>query len=235
MPWWAVLYILMFAGIGLVGLNMMIQGKRNRPGAEGFFYSFLGRLTRRSTPVHATLVPLVIGLLAVLEGTLRRNRAATEFGVVAGLTWVSLFVQLFVHEVGHLLAVRRVGLPFVRLAAGPLALFPHGRGYRLAANRDWLHFMLGVVEYGLLGSPSARKTLFVASAGPIATAFLGLFALAAEESFLADGGSSLAVAQANAAIAGGILLVNLIPLRFGHMESDGLQIWLALRSLAGRR
>src|SRR5262245_27085908 len=33
--------ISVFLGITLVGLNMLIQGRRNRPGSEGFFYRWL--------------------------------------------------------------------------------------------------------------------------------------------------------------------------------------------------
>jgi Zn-dependent protease len=146
-----------------------------------------------------------------------------------------MFVQLFLHEVGHLLAVRRVGFPFVRLAAGPVTLLPRGKGYRFGANREWLHFVVGAVYYELHDLSSARKSLFVAAAGPIATAFIALISLAAEESFAADRASiGYAVASANVSIAAGLLVVNLLPFRLGRMESDGRQIWLALRSLARR-
>lgn len=232
---WLLLTLSVFGVIALVGLNMLIQGTRNRPGSEGFFYRGLSRIGRRMTPVHATLVPLGLCTLAVLEGVVAKDEEAAKFGAVLGLAWTSTFVQLFLHEIGHLLAVRRVGLPFVRLAAGPVALVPHGRAYRFRANREWLHFVLGAVYYETSELPSARKALFVAMAGPIATAFLGLFALAAEEATRAERGSiAYGVARANVVIAGGTLFTNLLPMRLGRMESDGMQIWLALRSLAGR-
>jgi hypothetical protein len=41
------------------------------------------------------------------------------------------------------------------------------------------------------------------------------------------------VASANAAIAGGMLIMNLVPIRLGVMETDGLQIWHSVRSLRG--
>jgi hypothetical protein len=186
--------------------------------------------------VHATVVPLGICVLLALDGVVRRDARSATLGAVAGLVWVSGFVQLFLHEVGHLLAVRRVGFPFVRLAAGPLTLVPRGKGYRFGTNREWLHFVVGAVYYEPYDVPSPRKSLFVAAAGPIATAFIALLALAAEESFAAaDRGSiGYAVASANVSIAMGLLVVNLLPFRLGPLDSDGRQIWLALRSLAGR-
>lgn len=232
---WLLLTLSVFGVIGLVGINMLIQGTKNRPGAEGFFYRWLAFFARRVTPVQATLVPLGVCALAVLEGVVAKDDEAAKFGAILGLAWVSGFMQLFLHEIGHLLAVRRVGLPFVRLAAGPVALVPHGRAYRFRANREWLHFVLGAVYYETSELPSARKTLFVAMAGPIATAFLGLFALAAEEATRAERGSiAYGVARANVVIAGGALFTNLLPFRLARMESDGMQILLALRSLAGR-
>ena len=235
---WLVLLIVVtaFGGIALVGLNMLIQGARNRPGAEGFFYRFLARASRRVTPVHATVIPLVICFVFALEGIVTKDIIAVKLGIVLGLQWMSIFLQLFLHEVGHLLAVRRVGFPFTRLVAGPVTLWPHGRTFRLSANREWLHFITGAVYYEPFDLPTARKTLFVAAAGPIATAFIALFALAAEESFASERGSiGYQVASANVGIAASLLVLNLLPFRLGPMESDGRQIWLALRSLAGRR
>lgn len=234
--WLVFLAILsVFGGIAVVGLNMLIQGARNRPGSEGFFYRGLGRFAARVTPVHGVLVPLGLCLLAALEGVVAKERKFATLCSVAALSWVSLFAQIFVHEIGHLLAVKRVGFPFACLVAGPVTLYPRENTYRFGVNRDWLHFVTGAVYYEASAVPSARKTLFVAMAGPIATAFLGLFALAAEETFQADVGSiAQGIARANVHFAAGILLANLMPFRLGRMESDGLQIWLALRSLAGR-
>src|SRR5262245_55807927 len=51
------LVLLLFGGIGALGLSMVVQGARNRAGIDGFFYRMLFRVGRRFTPLHATLVP----------------------------------------------------------------------------------------------------------------------------------------------------------------------------------
>lgn len=226
---------LLFGGIALLGLSMVIQGLRNRPGIDGFFYRTASALGRRITPMHLTLAPIVFCLVMVMQGVVLHDRAVVRSGFGTALIWLSIFAQLFLHELGHLLAVRRMRLPFVRLAAGPLALWPRGSAYRLGANREWRHFLMGAVYYSTAERPSARKILFVAAAGPVATAFVGLSALAAEDAYASDHASlAFSLASANAAIAGGTLVLNLLPLSLGRFESDGLQILRALRSLAGR-
>jgi hypothetical protein len=92
--------------------------------------------------------------------------------------------------------------------------------------------MMGAVYYELHAAPSPRKTLFVASAGPVATACIGLLAMAVRAA-VPSGSLGYDVASANAAIAGGMLIMNLVPIRLGVMETDGLQIWHSVRSLGG--
>jgi hypothetical protein len=230
--WTAGFVCTLFGTIALIGLSMVIQGAKNRPGSEGFFYRGFSWLGAHLTPVQATLAPLALCIVIVMEGLATRDLVTLRLGLFAALVWSSLFVQLFLHEVGHFLAVRRVHLPVIRLAAGPVTLVPHGPFYRFETNRKWLHFMMGAVYYELHAAPSPRKTLFVASAGPVATACIGLLAMAVRAA-VPSGSLGYDVASANAAIAGGMLIMNLVPIRLGVMETDGLQIWHSVRSLGG--
>lgn len=221
--------------IGLLGLSMMIQGVRNRPGTEGFFYLGLLWLGKRITPFQATFVPLVPCMVLMMQGLVSGNLHAMKSGFTAALLWTTTFVQLFLHEVGHLVAVRRAGLPFVRLAAGPVALVPSDDVYRFVRNERWINFFIGAVYYEVREKPSARKTLSVAAGGPMATACIGLFALAVRIAHAENGGWFVnEIAAANVAVAGGLLFVNLVPVRLGRMETDGFQIWRAWRSLRKR-
>jgi hypothetical protein len=233
--WMAVSICVLFSTIGLLGVSMMIQGARNRPGVGGFFYRGLFWVGKRVTPVHAALTPLALCLLVVMRAVATQDLGALRSSLLAVLVWSSIFAQLFLHEVGHLVAVRRARLPFVRLAAGPVTLLPNGRSYRFGANRRWIHFVMGAVYYELRDTPSARQTLLVAAAGPIATACLGLLSIAVRSAYASEAGSLVhEVASANAFVAVGTLFTNLLPVRLGRTETDGLQIWRALRSLSGR-
>lgn len=228
-----------FVSIGLLGLSMVIQGARNRPGIEGFFYRGIFWIRNRVTPAQATVAPFAAYLAIAMQGLATHDIIMMTKGMHFALVWSSLFVQLFLHEVGHLVAVRRARLPFLRLVAGPVKLVPHGRHYRFGTNREWLHLFVGAVYYEIESAPSARKTFSVAAAGPIATACIGLLAVAlrlacTEEKETLMGSLAYGAASANAVIAVVLLLTNLIPLRLGRFETDGRQMWHAFQSLRRR-
>jgi hypothetical protein len=224
-----------FVPICLLGLSMMIQGVRNRPGLEGFFYRGLFWLSDRVTPLQATVAPLAVTLAVAMQGLAAHDIVTLTRSIHFALIWTSFFAQLFLHELGHLIAVRRARLPFLRLVAGPLKLVPQGSLYRFGTNRQWIHVFAGAVFYELNSAPSARKAFWVAAAGPIATACAGVLALVVRVGYETDkesltGSIIYGFASANAAIAVILLVTNLLPFRLGRFESDGFQMWRAFRA-----
>ena len=111
--------------------------------------------------VHPAAAWLVVALLVVgLALPDRRNPEAWIFA----FAWFSLFLQVFLHELGHFVAALAVGYPPRTFAAGPLAIrFVNGRP-RPALNRLWSHGHF----FFFRPKRSRAKDMAVTAAGPLA-------------------------------------------------------------------
>lgn len=185
--------------------------ERDRPTAAEGALSF-------SSPVGATLLVLYAWYAtAALFGPF--SPAADDAGklLLSGLLVLALSV---VHEIGHALAGRLVGVSFRSLTIGPLA-FVHGdRGYRLRPNTHWLRFS-GCVERDFTGGrPDNMRLIASALGGPGANLLLAAAVLAIG----ARGGLVEDFAVWSLLFG----LFNLLPIRHGGQTSDGglvLALW----------
>ena len=125
-----------------------------------------------------------------------------------------------VHELGHALTGRLVGLGFRSLTIGPLALVRQESGYRLRPNGHWIRFA-GCVERDFsAGRPDHRRLMASALGGPGANLLLAaaFFATGAHRGMAAD--------FALWSLLFG--LINLVPIRSAGQTSDGglvLALW----------
>lgn len=150
------------------------------------------------------------------------------------LFWFVGFLHISLHELGHFLAVRRVGYSLRLVVVGPLTLrWEEGR-HHAEATRDWRWLFGGNVWFD--ADPSRRtrtRDLAVLVAGPFAN-LLTLGAVLAVHPFLAPNRLFDIYVRANLLCAALVLFANLLPLPRtpeGY-ATDGRQI---LEILRGRR
>ncbi len=146
-------------------------------------------------------------------------------GVVVGIP-LTLWVVLFVHEAGHLLAARAQGWPFLLLLVGPLRVVRGATGLAWGLNRAWPTWGGLTASIPPVDHTFRRQMLLMAVSGPLASAALGLMAL-----WLSSAGGRLAPY----ALVGGAtsLLVSaatLLPMKSGGFQSDGAQALDLIRS-----
>jgi Zn-dependent protease len=148
----------------------------------------------------------------------------------AGLMFLAaLSVQLFGHELGHLVAAAAVGYRPRWLSAGPLIVRVEGGRTRLTRSRSWWMFFGGYAAYEPLGRTRA-KDLVVIAAGPLANLLL---AEAARETWGWPTDSTVVSLFLRALIGLGIALavLNLMPLprTAGGLALDGRELLDLLR------
>jgi Zn-dependent protease len=150
------------------------------------------------------------------------------------LFWFVGFLHISLHELGHFLAVRRVGYTPRLVVVGPLTIRWEEGGRRAEATRDWRWLFGGHVWFDALPPRRSRaRDLAVLVAGPVAN-LLTLGTVLAVHPFLAPNPLFALYVRANLLCAALVLLANLLPLPRtpeGY-ATDGRQI---LEILRGRR
>jgi hypothetical protein len=222
--------VAIFGGIGLVGLNMVVQGGRQRPGSHGFFYVGLQRVGARFSPVKAWAFFAIYSLFAAFCARVGSDRVEPDSWLAGPIILGLLFTHILLHELAHWVGARRVGFAPFQLIAGPLSLDQRTTGWVLEPNREWLFTLGGVVRFYAREDARPRDRALVAAAGPAATtALVGLgwlvgYAVRAPAPWLAT------TLEANFNIGIGTLLLNLLPISFGQFQSDGAEILRCLQA-----
>lgn len=154
-------------------------------------------------------------------------------GWAPALFWIVGFLHIGLHELGHFLAVRRVGYEPRLLVVGPLTVrWDEGRR-SLGATREWRWLFGGHVWFDARRPRTRGRDLAVLVAGLLAN-LLAVGAVLALDRFLAPSRLFSLYVRANLLCAALVLLANLLPLPRtpeGY-ATDGRQI---LELLRGRR
>ncbi|HEX4960751.1 MAG TPA: hypothetical protein VF173_07925 [Thermoanaerobaculia bacterium] len=227
---WAFAGVLLL-GLGgatiLLGLDLAIRGIMGREWARP-----LGARIRGEFGQYLHPLPVFAGISAlVLTLGLWGGPGDPVFWNPA-IFWFVGFLHIALHEMGHLLAVRRVRYAPRRLVAGPLLVEWGAGGRQVTANRDW-RFLFGGNVWFTSGRRTRPRDLAVLVAGPLAN-LLALGTVLAVHRLLGGPALFAVYVRANAVCAGLVLLTNLLPLprtREGY-ATDGRQI---LDLLRGRR
>jgi hypothetical protein len=230
LPWYSLVSLLLLTlplglAIALFGVDLAGRGLSGVDWTRSSWTRLNGWLDRRARPLPVFLAISILLLLPPLLAG-RRHPAAWEPAVF----WFVGFLHIGLHELGHLLAVRRMGYSPRLLVAGPLTVrWPGGR---LGATGDWRWLFGGHVWFDARRRTRARD-LAVFLAGPIAN-LLTLAAVLAVDRLLHGGGLFALYVRANFVCALLVLLANLLPLprTTEGYATDGRQI---LELLRGRR
>lgn len=186
-------------------------------------------LARHVTPSWVAGAPLALAAFAAFRGIANHERATLESAALLVLCWASFYGQILFHELGHLRAARALGCRVVRVVGGPFAFVPKKGRLRPVQNRDWRYLMMGAVFYAERAEATPRDRLRIAAAGPVYTllALVGWTLLGRAVSSSSILG---ALAETNQVMAAYLLVINLVPFRFGDFASDGHQMREALRA-----
>lgn len=233
LPWYFLtVFLLMVVPLGLslafFGIDLAGRGLLGRDWTEALWSRVTERLDRRLRPLPLFLA---ISVLVLLPGLWIGGTS----GWGPALFWIVGFLHIGLHELGHLLAVRRVGYDPRLLVVGPLTVrWEEGRRF-LGATHDWRWLFGGHVWFDARRSrPRTRaRDLAVLLAGPLAN-LLTLGAVLALDRFLSPSRLFDLYVRANLLCAALVLLANLLPLPRtpeGY-ATDGRQI---LELLRGRR
>ncbi|HXO20992.1 MAG TPA: site-2 protease family protein [Thermoanaerobaculia bacterium] len=160
--------------IGSFGLDLLIQGVRGASLRSGLFYRAMKRL-------HPSVVsiggPVLLGI--TIAAAARIHDAVSLLAAEAlGAVWVALIVNVAVHELGHFIAGRLVGLAFQRVVIGPMEIVRTARGWRPRLCRQWFSAFGGLVVTAATPVPTARQSIVLAAGGPAGTFCLLLFVVA---------------------------------------------------------
>lgn len=222
----ALVLLVPIGGAFLFALHLVLWGILGRPWARTFWVRTGSWLGQRIRPVPSFLA---VSILLVALGFWRRD--VDPYAWEPALYWAVAFLHIVFHEVGHLLAVYRVGYSPRVLRAGPFLVEWKGRKASVRANRDW-RFLLGGHVWFTPVRASRGRDLTVLLAGPLANVIV-LGVVLAVARWLAGTVLFAQYVRANIVCAILVLLVNLLPLpRTRGYATDGRQI---LDLLRGRR
>ena len=198
-------------------------GPATEPDAAGESVPAAAEALSFSSPVGATLLVLYAWFaMAALFGPF--SPAADDAGKLL-LSAILVLALSVVHEIGHVLAGRLVGVGFRSLTIGPLAVVRRERGYTVQPNTLWTRFS-GCVERDFSGGrPEAHRLIASALGGPAANLLLAAALFATGR----HGGLTDDLALWSLLFG----LFNLVPIRHGGQTSDGglaLALWNSTRS-----
>lgn len=219
--------------VAFVGVSMVAQGLRRRPGIEGIFYVSARHFAKRFAPLHVWLTAFVLSFLPESLACVLRpssNNSSFCFGVSSVLI-LALFHISF-HELGHFVAIRATGSMPHQIIAGPFAVLVSPKQAIFSQNRDWRLVAGGVVMWTAWEPPSARQQFLIAAAGPAATGGLVLLGLLVGIA-LSPSVALTSVLESNLSIGLMTLAINLVPLPLTPMgvASDGYQMFQACARL----
>jgi hypothetical protein len=163
---------------GCMGLDLALRAPRGTPLRSGLLYRLL--LARRSwlRPAIVTVgVPLVCGVLMALAAT-TRDAEGLVAAECAGAAWFAYVVNVLVHELGHLAAVRLLGLAAERVVVLPFDFRRGADGWHARIGQEWFVLSGGMVAWRAKGQPSPLQMIVFAGAGPAASFLLLLLYLA---------------------------------------------------------
>lgn len=213
-------------GIAVFGIDLLGRGLLGRDWTRASWTGLNAWLDRRARPLPIFVaVSLLLLLLPLWEG---RDPALWQ----PAIFWLVGFLHIGLHELGHLLAVRRMGYSPRLLVAGPLTIQWQERQAAYLATRDWRWLLGGHVWFDAARRTRARD-LAVLLGGPLANLLI-LAAVLAVDRFLHGAGLFDVYVRANLVCAALVLLANLLPLprTTEGYATDGRQI---LELLRGRR
>jgi hypothetical protein len=227
---WALAGVLL-VGLGgataLFGFDLAVRGIVGREWTRP-----LWTWVRSGLDQHAHPLPIFAGISAMVLTLGLWGGPGDPVLWEPAIFWFVGFLHIGLHEMGHLLGVRRVRYTPRRLVAGPLLIEWRTGGRRITANRDW-RFLFGGNLWFSSAHRSRSRDLVVLVAGPLAN-LLTLATVLAVHRLLGGPALFAVYVRANAVCAGIVLLINLLPLprtREGY-ATDGRQI---LELLRGRR
>jgi hypothetical protein len=211
----------------LFGFDLAVRGIVGREWTRPLWLRLRAGLDRRAHPL-----PIFAGISAMVLTLGLWGGPGDPVLWEPALFWFVGFLHIALHEMGHLMAVRRVRYTPRRLVAGPLLVEWRSGGRRITVNRDW-RFLFGGNIWFSSAHRSRSRDLVVLVAGPLAN-LLTLGTVLAVHRLLGGPALFAVYVRANAVCAGIVLLTNLLPLprtREGY-ATDGRQI---LDLLRGRR
>lgn len=221
---------IVMGALACVGLSMVVQGLRRRPGIEGFFYVGARRFAARFSPFQIWLT--VFGLSFVLEALEFVLGPSSKFYFAVSGSLALVLLHIVFHELGHFVAARAVGFEPHQIIAGPVVVHASQGPVIVSANRDWNFVVGGVVLFHTWGPTLPRHQFLIAVAGPAATAGLVLLGLLVD--MAAPPNAALAKAlEANLNVGLGTLAINLLPMQFllVGIPTDGYQMLEASRRM----
>ena len=215
--------------VGCAGLDLAMRAPRGTPLRSGLLYRLLARRSWFRPATVTVGVPLLCGLLMALAAATHDAEGLTV-AECAGAAWFAYVVNTLVHELGHLLAVRLVGLAPQRVVVLPFDFSRTADGWHVRLGREWFVLSGGMVMWQAKRQPSPLQMIVFAAAGPAASLLLLLLYLVVNP----YGGSDLFAYQPGPVLIlvglfGALVTVagNLIPMRTDPMtgySSDGFVI-----------
>jgi len=163
---------------GCLGLDLALRVPRGTPLRSGLLYRLLARRRSWFRPATVTVgVPLVCGSLMALAAATHDTEGLVAAECV-GAAWFAYVVNVLVHEMGHLAAVRLLGLAPQRVVVLPFDFRRTADGWRVRIGQEWFVLSGGMVTWQAKGQPSPLQMIVFAGAGPAASLLLLLLYLA---------------------------------------------------------
>jgi len=225
-----VLGLLVMCLVVAFGLDLMLRGVSGRDWSRRFWMRaevHLLSVLRHMPRSPRVLAACWLAVTLVLVATSLHDRHDPRAWDMT-FYWFGGFLQVLIHEMGHLTAVLAVGYAPSVFEAGPLAIQFQAGPPTLALNGNWATWLYGRVEFVRSG-PARAKDVAVAASGPLAN----LAVLAGLLLMPRMGGAFLELFLRNSGIIAGIIgFANLLPLPRARdgFATDGRQIVDVLRA-----
>jgi uncharacterized repeat protein (TIGR04138 family) len=144
-----------------------------------FLRAMLGWLGQLLRAMLALALQLALGLLLIWQALILAFHQGMGASAVLCAVGLLLYLSLMgVHELGHLVAGWAMGLPFVRLKVGLLAVEREGERLRVRLNTAWFKQALFVERKPVWGRDGAARWAGFVLGGPLANLLLGAACLA---------------------------------------------------------
>ena len=136
------------------------------------------------------------------------------------LIYGSLFVSVFLHEIGHAIAVRMVNYKMVAFKVGPFCIVSHDGGWRFVLAKE---IFLGLVVFSAEAHQRTLKNEAIVTSGGIVANIAGGAALVVMYFVLRDvHENGLIMIIGAASIFTGVLNMFPVNIKNSGLESDGV-------------
>ncbi len=160
--------------VGLYGIDLVGRGILGRKWSRRYWTAAEQWLRTRLKLWHGAVALLLLFGWPLLGEILKVGFP----GLTALMIPLGLFVQVLLHEMGHLAAAGSVGYRPRWLAAGPLIVHVGGSRPRLSLSRSWMMLVGGLATYEPV-RPTRGKDCWVILAGPLVNLLAAELALEA--------------------------------------------------------